>query len=278
NQQTERNLCPHVHAGPQTVDDAGSADGGRCWKCWFNPQTADDAGSAGGELSTCKGRPPNFVRSSDDELVDTGKDNSSEQSDEEAIIIKIRNLNHDFINICNNIFYKLQCKGRPAYIFRIVEFRIPYKSRRLQISILPDDPEEKQIHDIQINSGKEKFKELLNQLDGSDSRGDVKTEFPLPDVRTKRRIFNIHTGRMTLSDDVNLEEFVISKDDLSADLHALRERHMKVIAEDLGKRVRKFFIAKNGVKYYLPIAEAKIPLGPESIEEIEEFVHVLMTI
>lgn len=81
--------------------------------------------------------------------------------------------------------------------------------------------------------------ELLNQLDGFDSRGDVKVimatnkidsldpalirpgridrkiEFPLPDVKTKRRIFNIHTSRMTLSDDVDLEEFVMSKDDLS---------------------------------------------------------------
>ncbi|CAG8687196.1 3763_t:CDS:2, partial [Racocetra persica] len=32
------------------------------------------------------------------------------------------------------------------------------------------------------------------------------------------------------------------------------------------------------VKYYLPIAKAKIPLGSESVEEVEEFVHVLMTI
>ncbi|KAJ1339572.1 hypothetical protein BSLG_005819 [Batrachochytrium salamandrivorans] len=78
--------------------------------------------------------------------------------------------------------------------------------------------------------------ELLNQLDGFDSRGriDRKIEFPLPDVKTKRRIFNIHTGRMTLSSDVDLEEFVMAKDDLSgadikavcteAGLLALRER------------------------------------------------------
>ncbi|CAH1762731.1 12560_t:CDS:10, partial [Entrophospora sp. SA101] len=113
--------------------------------------------------------------------------------------------------------------------------------------------------------------ELLNQLDGFDSRGDVvmatnriesldpalirpgridrKIEFPLPDVKTKRRIFNIHTGRMTLSDDVDLEEFVMSKDDLSgadikaicteAGLLALRERRMKVVAEDLRKAKEK---------------------------------------
>src|ERR1700758_1920453 len=81
--------------------------------------------------------------------------------------------------------------------------------------------------------------ELLNQLDGFDSRGDVKVimatnrietldpalirpgridrkiEFPLPDIQTKRRIFNIHTGRMTLADDVDVEELVMAKDDLS---------------------------------------------------------------
>merc|ERR1712232_200662 len=111
--------------------------------------------------------------------------------------------------------------------------------------------------------------ELLNQLDGFDSRGDVKVimatnkiesldtalirpgridrkiEFPLPNEKTKRRIFNIHTSRMTLADDVNLEDFVMSKDDLSgadikaicteAGLMALRERRMKVTDEDFKK-------------------------------------------
>ena len=46
-------------------------------------------------------------------------------------------------------------------------------------------------------------------------RIDRKIEFPLPDEKTKRHIFNIHTSRMTLSDDVNVEEYVMSKDDLS---------------------------------------------------------------
>jgi len=111
--------------------------------------------------------------------------------------------------------------------------------------------------------------ELLNQLDGFDSRGDTKVimatnrietldpalirpgridrkiEFPLPDEKTKRRIFGIHTGRMTLSDDVDLEEYIMSKDELSgadikaicteAGLLALRERRMKVTQEDFKK-------------------------------------------
>merc|ERR1740137_137420 len=64
-------------------------------------------------------------------------------------------------------------------------------------------------------------------------------------IRAKRRIFGIHTGRMTLSDDVDLEEHIMSKDELSgadikaicieAGLLALRERRMKVTNEDFKK-------------------------------------------
>merc|ERR1711975_183939 len=111
--------------------------------------------------------------------------------------------------------------------------------------------------------------ELLNQLDGFDSRGDVKVilatnkiesldpallrpgridrkiEFPLPDQKTKRHIFKICTAKMTLAEDVNLEEFVMMKSDLAgadikavcteAGLLALRERRMKVTHEDFKK-------------------------------------------
>ncbi|OMO57194.1 hypothetical protein CCACVL1_25935 [Corchorus capsularis] len=124
--------------------------------------------------------------------------------------------------------------------------------------------------------------ELLNQLDGFDSRGDVKVilatnriesldpallrpgridrkiEFPLPDIKTRRRIFQIHTARMTLADDVNLEEFVMTKDEFSgadikaicteAGLLALRERRMKVTHADFKKAKEKvMFKKKEGV-------------------------------
>ncbi|URD99050.1 regulatory subunit 4 [Musa troglodytarum] len=124
--------------------------------------------------------------------------------------------------------------------------------------------------------------ELLNQLDGFDSRGDVKVilatnriesldpallrpgridrkiEFPLPDIKTRRRIFQIHTSRMTLADDVNLEEFVMTKDEFSgadikaicteAGLLALRERRMKVTHADFKKAKEKvMFKKKEGV-------------------------------
>lgn len=120
--------------------------------------------------------------------------------------------------------------------------------------------------------------ELLNQMDGFDSMGDVKVimatnrietldpalirpgridrkiEFPLPDAKTKRRIFGIHTGRMTLSEDVNLEEFVMAKDELSgadikavcteAGLLALRERRMRVTQADFRKAKEKVLYKK----------------------------------
>lgn len=46
-------------------------------------------------------------------------------------------------------------------------------------------------------------------------RIDRKIEFPLPDEKTKKRIFNIHTSRMNLAEDVNLQELIMAKDDLS---------------------------------------------------------------
>lgn len=122
--------------------------------------------------------------------------------------------------------------------------------------------------------------ELLNQLDGFDSKSDVKVimatnkiesldpalirpgridrkiEFPLPDVKTKRRIFNIHTGRMSLEEDVDLEEFVLAKDELTgadikamcteAGLLALRERRMKVSMADFRKSKEKTLYKKKG--------------------------------
>ena len=67
-------------------------------------------------------------------------------------------------------------------------------------------------------------------------RIDRKIEFPLPDAKTKRRIFGIHTGRMTLSEDVNLEEFVMAKDELSgADIKVRRELMEIWMVEDGGE-------------------------------------------
>jgi len=120
--------------------------------------------------------------------------------------------------------------------------------------------------------------ELLNQLDGFDERGEVKVimatnkidtldpallrpgrldrkiEFPLPDLKTKRKIFTIHTKKMTLANDVVFEDLVSSKDDLSgadlkamcteAGLLALRERRMKVTHKDFEKAKKMFYIKR----------------------------------
>jgi len=110
--------------------------------------------------------------------------------------------------------------------------------------------------------------ELLNQLDGFDDRGDVKVImatnrienldpalirpgridrkilFENPDQNTRKKIFTIHTSKMSMSQDADevLEELVSSKDDLSgadiraicteAGLLALRERRMRVVGAD----------------------------------------------
>ena len=59
---------------------------------------------------------------------------------------------------------------------------------------------------------------------------------------TKRKIFLLHTSKMSLNDDVDLDEFINQKDDLSgadikaicseAGLMALRERRMRVQMAD----------------------------------------------
>ena len=121
--------------------------------------------------------------------------------------------------------------------------------------------------------------ELLNQLDGFDSRGDVKVlmatnkiesldpalirpgridrkiEFPLPDVKTKRHIFRLHTSKMQLNEDVDLEEFIMAKDDLSgadikavctaAALLALRERRFNFSKAVLDVSYIAFIKARN---------------------------------
>ena len=122
--------------------------------------------------------------------------------------------------------------------------------------------------------------ELLNQLDGFESRSEVKVilatnrietldpalirpgridrkiYFPFPDSETKRKIFQIHTQKMSMSSDVNLETFIMSKDELTgadikaiaseAGLLALRERRKQVNQNDFEKAKEKVLFKKKG--------------------------------
>lgn len=83
-------------------------------------------------------------------------------------------------------------------------------------------------------------------------RLDRKIEFPLPDRRQKRLIFSTITGRMNLSEDVDLEDYVARPDRISgadinaicqeAGMHAVRENRYIVLAKDFEKAY------KNNVK------------------------------
>lgn len=122
--------------------------------------------------------------------------------------------------------------------------------------------------------------ELLNQLDGFDTHAEVKVimatnkiqsldpalirpgridrkiEFPVPDLKTKHKIFQIHTAKMNLNEDVKVTELIATKDDLSgadikamcteAGLIALRERRMKVTKQDFDKAKEKVLYLKKG--------------------------------
>jgi len=109
--------------------------------------------------------------------------------------------------------------------------------------------------------------ELLNQLDGFDDRGDVKVimatnridsldpallrpgridrkiEFPLPDDKTKKKIFELQTAKMTIAPDVNVDQYVDANSSgadikaicTEAGLLALRERRKMVTHRDFLK-------------------------------------------
>eukprot|EP00455_Lapot_gusevi_P033538 TRINITY_DN3668_c0_g1_i3.p1 TRINITY_DN3668_c0_g1~~TRINITY_DN3668_c0_g1_i3.p1 ORF type:complete len:406 (+),score=154.55 TRINITY_DN3668_c0_g1_i3:66-1283(+) len=111
--------------------------------------------------------------------------------------------------------------------------------------------------------------ELLNQMDGFDQtvnvkvimatnradtldpallrpgRLDRKIEFPFPDRRQKRMVFQVSTAKMNLSEEVDLEDFVqrpekISAADIAsicqeAGLHAVRANRYVILAKDFEK-------------------------------------------
>ncbi|XP_065185500.1 26S proteasome regulatory subunit 6B-like [Sycon ciliatum] len=124
--------------------------------------------------------------------------------------------------------------------------------------------------------------ELLNQMDGFDrnenvkvimatnradtldpallrpGRLDRKIEFPLPDRRQKRLIFQTITNKMNLSEEVDLEEYVARPDKISgadinaicqeAGMQAVRENRYVILPKDFDKAYKKA-IRKEDVEF-----------------------------
>jgi len=76
-------------------------------------------------------------------------------------------------------------------------------------------------------------------------RLDRKIEFPLPDRRQKRLIFSTVAGKMSMSDEVDLEDFVARPDKISAadiaaicqeaGMLAVRKNRYVILAKDFEK-------------------------------------------
>merc|ERR1711912_71135 len=126
--------------------------------------------------------------------------------------------------------------------------------------------------------------ELLNQMDGFDQTANVKVimatnrqdtldpallrpgrldrkiEFPLPDRRQKRMVFQVLTSKMNLAEDLDLEDFVGRPDKISgADIHsivqeagmlAVRKNRYVIMAKDFEKGYQNCVKKKQEDKIY----------------------------
>lgn len=127
--------------------------------------------------------------------------------------------------------------------------------------------------------------ELLNQMDGFDQHTNVKVimatnrwdtldpallrpgrldrkiEFPVPDRRQKRLIFQVITAKMNLADDVDLEDYVSRPDQVSAaeitaicqeaGMLAVRRNRYVVIPRDFEKAYKKHVKKTEGEEAHL---------------------------
>ncbi|XP_057477358.1 26S proteasome regulatory subunit 6B homolog [Actinidia eriantha] len=79
-------------------------------------------------------------------------------------------------------------------------------------------------------------------------RLDRKIEFPLPDRRQKRLVFQVCTAKMNLGDEVDLEDYVSRPDKISAaeiaaicqeaGMHAVRKNRYVILPKDFEKGYR----------------------------------------
>ncbi|KHJ84388.1 ATPase, AAA family [Oesophagostomum dentatum] len=122
--------------------------------------------------------------------------------------------------------------------------------------------------------------ELLNQLDGFESRGDVKVilatnridsldsallrpgridrkiELPEPDDKTRQKIFAIHTSGMNLAKDVSFERVMAKEKMVSgaeikavcteAGMLALRAQRKVVCADDFERAIKNVMLKTKG--------------------------------
>jgi len=136
--------------------------------------------------------------------------------------------------------------------------------------------------------------ELLNQMDGFDQttnvkvimatnradtldpallrpgRLDRKIEFPTPDRRQKRMVYQAATSKMNLSDELDLEDYVnrsekISSADVSAicseaGLQAVRENRYVVLPKDFDKAYKKVVNNKDKEHLFYSIVSCVMPV------------------
>lgn len=81
-------------------------------------------------------------------------------------------------------------------------------------------------------------------------RLDRKIEFPLPDRRQKRLVFSTVTGKMNLSDEVDLEDYVARPDRISgADINSIcqevRHTHTRTLVSFFIQSVVDFYLGWN---------------------------------
>ncbi|KAA6424202.1 MAG: 26S protease regulatory subunit 7-like [Trebouxia sp. A1-2] len=91
--------------------------------------------------------------------------------------------------------------------------------------------------------------EIVNQLDGFDSRGNIKVEFGLPDLESRAQIFQIHTRTMNCERDIRFELLArLCPNSTGADIRsvcteagmfAIRARRKTVTEKDFLESVNK---------------------------------------
>lgn len=190
------------------------------------------------------------------------------------------NTNAKFIQVVGSEFAQKYLGEGPRMVRDV--FRLARENAPAIVFIDEVDAVATKRYDAQTGADREVQRillELLNQMDGFDQtstvkvimatnrpdtldpallrpgRLDRKIEFPHPDRRQKRLIFQVCTGKMNLGDDVDLEDYVSRGDSLSAadissicqeaGLQAVRNNRYVILAQDFEKAYAKVKKSEN---------------------------------